>query len=167
MWNKLYLAALLVCMFVAGFFACYGWSWLNSIGDPRITMENYSYHYRMGIYAMLISAALLVVLGSVVLWIKGTAWALWVSEAYAVVFALIFLVLLNAAANNYCLENNLCQDPSKATGILLTVFGGLALGGLIFADQFLLLRMREKIYGRRDAEVLGEKENSRDNDPES
>jgi hypothetical protein len=167
MWNKLYLAVLLVCVIVAGFFVYYGWSWLTSIGDPRIALENYSYHRGMGIYAMLISTALLIILGSVVLWVNGTAWALWVSEAYAVVFALILLVVLNAAANSYCLENNICQDPGRASGILLTVFGGLALSGVIFADQFLLLRLREKMYGRRDTEVATEKENSRDKDPES
>jgi uncharacterized membrane protein len=167
MLNKIYLAALLVCTIVAGFFAYYGWSWLQSIGDPRIGFENYGYHRTMGIYAMLISTAILIVLGNVLLWSRHSAWGLWVADAYFVVFALVFLVAINAAANSYCLENNLCQDPSRAAGILLTVFGGLALTALLFGDQFIVLRLREKTYGQRREASIEEKEYSRDESPES
>jgi hypothetical protein len=167
MWNKLYLAAILICTIVAGFFAYYAWSWLQSIGDPRIGMENYGYHRSMGIYAMMIATLLLIVLGNVLLWLGRSAWGLWAADAYFFVFALVFLVLLKAAANSYCLENKLCTDPSRAAGILLTVFGSLALTGILFLDQFIVLRLREKMYGPERLESAEQKENSRDEDPES
>ena len=166
MWNKLYLAALLIFSLVAGFFAYYGWGWLQSIGDPRIGFENYAYHRSMGIYSMLISTVVLIVIGNVLLWTSRSGWGLWVADAYFIVFALVFLVLLNAAANTYCLDNNLCEDPARARGILLTVFGGLALSALVYGNQLLVLRLHQRMYRTKET-TIEQKENSRDEDPES
>lgn len=165
MWNRVFLAALLICAIVAGFFAWYGWSWLGSIGDPTTAWQNYAYHRSMGIYATLVSTALLIVLGSVLLWVKGKGWSLWAAEAYAVILALIFLVLLNNAAANYCVENRLCTEPSRAAGALITVFGGIALAAVIYGVHFLVLRLRERMYPA--TEPTPKIENSRDGDPES
>ena len=169
MWNKVYFALLVIGTLVGGFFVYYAWTWLQSIGDPRSAWEAYNYHRRAGVYFMVSWTAVLVAVANVVLWTKRNAWALWTSHAYFVVFALLLLVALHQLGTSFCIQNGVCEDPSKIIGVLMAVFGSLVLGAILFVDQYVILRMREKMYGQPatgDAAVM-EKENSRDLDPES
>jgi len=169
MWNKVYLALLVLGILIGGFFAYYAWSWLQSIGDPRTAWEAYNYHRRAGVYFAVSWTAILLGVANVVLWTKRNAWALWVSHAYFVVFALLLLVVLHLMGTTFCTENNVCENPSKFIGVLMTLFGSLALAAVIFVDQYVILRIHERMYGKAEAvmDKAEEKENSRDDDPES
>jgi hypothetical protein len=151
---------------VAGFFAYYAWSWLGSVGDPRVAWEAFNYHKRTGVYFVICAVVVLVAIGNVILWNTRNAWALWASHAYFVIFTLAFLIWLHVSGINFCLDNRVCTDPSRAIGPLLVVFGSLGLTALLFADQFLLLRLQEKMHGKTEPEVATadddkEKESSR------
>ena len=168
MWNKVYLALLVIGVLIGGFFIYYASSWLQSIGDPRSAWEAYNYHRRAGVYFMVSWTVILIAVANVVLWTQRNAWALWTSHAYFVVFALLLLVVLHLLGINFCLENRVCEDPSKVIGVLLAVLGSFLLGAFVFVDQYVVLRMQERMYARRGEAGVGlEKENSRDLDPES
>jgi len=165
MWTKIYLGLLAVAVIVAGFFAYYAWSWLGSIGDPRVAWEAFNYHKRGGVYFLVCSTAVLLVVGNVILWTGRNAWALWVSHVYYAVFILIFLIFLHLAGTSFCLEKGVCTNPSNLVGPLLAVGSTLALTAFIFADQFLLLRLHAKIHGRpepsADEQAAPDEESSR------
>jgi hypothetical protein len=168
MWARIYWAALAIAGIVAGFFAYYAWSWLGSVGDPRVAWEAFNYHKRMGVYFVVCAVVVLIAIGNVILWNTRNAWGLWVSHAYFVICTLAFLIWLQGSGITFCLENRVCTDPSRAIGPLLAVFGSLGLTALLFADQFLLLRLQEKMHGKAGSEAPGdaadeEKESSRPN----
>lgn len=163
MWNKVYFALLLIGFLATGFFAWYAWSWLGSIGDPRTAWDGYLYHRSLAISTIVGWTILLLAAGTVVLWSSRSSIALWSSAVFFLVSALMVLVILNAAANTFCIENGLCEFPTRAAGVLITVFVTLGLVGLIVFDQYVLLRLQEKMYGGDEAET----ENSRSDETES
>ena len=166
MWNKIYLTVLALSVAIMGFFTYYAWSWLKSVGDPRIAWESFNYDRRAGVYFLVASTIVLLLTSNAVLWTVRTAWALWATHFFFAVFAITLLIWLHLAGTTFCLENEVCQSPSRGIGPLLAVSGILGLGVIVFFDQFVILRLQEKMYGR--SEVNGEeKENSRPDAAES
>lgn len=166
MWNKIYLAVLALSAPITAFFAYYSWSWLQSVGDPRIAWESFNYDRRSGVYFLIASTIVLLLVANAVLWMVRTAWALWATHLFFAVFAVVLLIWLHLSGITFCLENTVCQSPSRAIGPLLAVSGIVGLGVLVFIDQFVVIRLQEKMYGRSD-ENDQEKENSRPDVAES
>lgn len=158
MWNKIYLALLAAGILVVAFFAYYGWSWLQSIGEPRAAWEAFNYHKRAGAYFVVGWTVMLLIVGNIILWKRKSAWALGITEVYFVGGALVFLVWLHISGIRFCLDNAICVDPSRAVGPLLTALGGLGLSVFVIANNFIVVRLREKLHDKRDED---EKENSR------
>lgn len=154
---------LAIGVIVAGFFACYGWSWLQSIGEPRAAWEAFNYHKRAGMYFVSLWTILLLIIANIILWKRRSAWALGVTEVYFVAGALVFLVWLHVSGIRYCLDAGVCTNPSRVIGPLLTAGGSLALSVFVIANNFVVARLHDKLKGK-PAEA--EKENSRD-EPES
>ena len=168
MWKNVYLALLVIGILVAGFFAYYAWSWLQSIGDPRAAWDGYNYHRRMGIYFMAGWTAVLVIVANVVLWNTRNAWAVWASHLYFIVFSLVIFVALHLRGTSFCIENGVCENPSKFIGFLIAFFGSVAVGLALFADQYVILRLQERMHGKAESakDEIPETENSRE-EPES
>jgi hypothetical protein len=148
MWTKIYLALLAVGVLVTGFFAYYAWSWLQSIGDPRTAWEAFNYHKRAGAYFLVCWTVLLVIVGNIILWTRRSPWAFGVTEIYFVVFTLILLVWLHLSGITFCLENSVCQDPSRAVGPLLTALGSVVLGVGLLINNFVVARLYERMHGK-------------------
>lgn len=152
MWKKVYFGLVGIGAVVLVFFAYYAWSWLQSIGEPRTAWEAFNYHKRTGVYFLCGWTILLLVTGNVILWMRRMAWALWATDAFFVIGAAVFLIWLHAAGVTFCLDNGVSDSPSRAVGPLLAFIGAVVLTIFIFANQFLVLRLHEKMYGRPTAE---------------
>jgi len=144
--NKAFLALLAIGVLVAGFFVCYAWSWLGSIGDPRTAWEAFNYYKRTGVYFVIPWTVLLLIVANVVLWTSRRAWAMWVSYAYFSLFAALLLVWLHLAGTAFCERTATCVSPSYLVGPLLAVLGMVVLGVAVFVDQLVVLRPYTKMY---------------------
>jgi len=106
-----------------------------------------NYEYYSGFYWILLFSASLVllVLGNVILWLSRRAWALWATFAFFAVFVLLQTWWLNSLFLNYQRNNNLTESTFSLMGL-----GGAALCAIVavgvFFDQFLVLRMRDRMY---------------------
>ena len=166
MWNKIYLGVLAIAIVVVAFITYYSWSWLQSIGDPRTAWDSFNYDRRAGVYFLIASTIVLLLIANVVLWTGRSAWAMWATHLFSSVFAIVLLFWLHLNGTSFCLDNGVCQSPSRGIGPLLAVSGIVALGILVFFDQFAVLRLHKKMYG--DPEVnIEDNENSRPEKTES
>jgi hypothetical protein len=145
MWNKIYLIALavfLVLMSVLTYIAC---DWLSSIDAPRNVVSNYEYYSRLSANFLWISALILLILANILLWQTRKAWALWTTLLYFVFFIFLHTFWLNKSFIAYQKDNGFLTSS-----ISLTPFVGvglcLAAAVVVFFNQFLVLRMHEKMF---------------------
>ncbi|MGH9819553.1 MAG: hypothetical protein ACRD43_05235, partial [Pyrinomonadaceae bacterium] len=92
-----------------------------------------------------ISAAVLLVVGNAVLWTYRRSWAMWTAAAYFVVFVLIKYFWLNQGFLAFKKTNGL-SDGSFDLGPFFAVILCLIAGGIVFFDQFIVLRLVEKMH---------------------
>ena len=146
MLSKIYLGALTLAVLVVAFFTYYAWSWLQSIGDPQGAWESFNYDKRAGVYVLIASTGLLLLIANIVLWMSRSAWAMWISYIYFTVFVILLLVLMHLLGVQFCEKNAVCVSPSRVIGPLLAAFGILVLGVLVFFNQFFVIRLHAKMY---------------------
>lgn len=159
MFSKIYLAALGLSVAVMAFFTYYSWSWLQSIGDPRFAWDSFNYDKRTGVYFLCASTIVLLLIANAILWTVRSGWALWTTHMFFSIFAFVLLIWLHLSGTTFCLENGVCQSPSRGIGPLLAVSGIVAVGVFVFFDQFVVLRLHERMYGKADVNTHA-KENS-------
>ena len=150
MWSKIYLVVLAIAVIVMAFFTYYSWSWLQSISDPQGAWESFNYNKRTGVYMLVASTGLLLLIANVVLWVSRSAWAMWTSYIYFTVFVILLLVLMHLLGVQFCEKNVVCVSPSRAIGPMLAVFGILVLGVLVFFNQFFIIKLHAKMYSRNE-----------------
>lgn len=145
MLNKIYLIAFAVLLVPQAFLTYYAGTWLTSIGDPKAAQASYFYYTGMGFTLLWIAFFLLVVIANIILWTSRRAWAIWLTFAYFAIF--IFLrywwlegTYLDFARRNAFIDSNFSLGPIVAA---LLVVG---MGALIFFDQFVVLRLAEKMH---------------------
>ena len=166
MLNKIFLGVMAIAVVVVLFITYYSWSWLQSIGDPRTAWESFNYDRRAGVYFLIVSTIVLLVIANVVLWTVRNAWAMWATHLFFSIFAIVLLFWLHLTGISFCIDNGVCQSPSRGIGPLLAVFGIVVLGVLVFFDQYVVLRLHGKMYRNPDLTVE-EKDNSRSEETES
>jgi hypothetical protein len=140
MWNKIFFAVLIVAVVAMSFFTFYAYSWLQSIGNPATALAGYQYYANLGTVFIWISTAVLLALANVVLWISRRAWALWVTFAYFAVFVILRSFWLEKAAYNFQNSDSFFFTP--IVGVVLIIVAG----AIVFINQFLNLRLHEKMY---------------------
>ena len=166
MWNKIYSLLLVVSIVVVSAAAYLAYSQLQSIGfAPAQIIASYD-TYSSAYWGFLgVSFAVLVTVGNIILWKFRTAWALWTSLAFFVVFVLLKSFWLGSKLLDYETNNNLPHSSpfiSYFAGVLLCA----AAAAIIFFNHFLVLRMRDKIYGEpaaidnQSAPILNDKTES-------
>lgn len=166
MWNKIYfllLAASIVVMIAIAYLA---FSQLQSIGFAPVEIAASFGTYAGSYWGFLaISFLILLTVGNVILWLYRASWALWASLAFFAVFTLLKSFWLDKSLFDYEARNSLPADTTFASyfvGVLLCA----AVGAGVFFNHFLVLRMRDKIYGERalnnnqDEQILTEKAES-------
>lgn len=148
MLNKIYLALLLIAILVMSVltFLCY--SQLQSIGfAPTQIVQNFDYYDSLHKSILWISSLALLILANIILWTNRKSWALWTSFAYFVVFILLNTWWLSESVGAYKKLNNLPESGIIITGL----FGALlcvVIGIGIFFNQFIAIKMRDKIFDK-------------------
>src|SRR5688572_9068542 len=105
MWTKAYLIVLGVAVAVTTFLTYYLVSWLWSIGDPAAALNAFYDQYSLSWIVLLLFTATLLILGNVVLWVSGRAWAIWATLIYFLVFTLIRGFWIATQQDNFLREH--------------------------------------------------------------
>ena len=147
MWNKIYSLLLIVSVVVISIIAFLDYFNLQSKGFSTATIAA-SYDSYANTYWVFLGISFLVLLavGNVILWLFRNSWALWASFAYFVVFTLIKSFLLDSLLFAYEVEKSLPQSSKFASYVVGVLICG-AVGAVVFFNQFLVMRMRDKIHG--------------------
>jgi hypothetical protein len=157
MLNKIYFTVLGVAILVMCFFTFYANSWLGSIGNPKDALEGYYYYAGLGSTFLWISSAVLLILANVILWTTQRVWAMWTTLAYFAIFVILRAFWLEKARYNFQNSDALFFTP--IVGVILIIVAG----AIIFFNQFLNLRLHEKMYPPKptdeDLQVVENEEN--------
>lgn len=140
-----YLAALLMGVLLMSFFTYYSYDWLQSIGSPTDAFANYSYFAGLGWALLFISSGVLLLIANIVLWTSRRSWAMWVTAAYFIVFLSLRAFWLEPSMEQFAAANNL-QPTAAAIGPFVTMLLFIAAIAAIFFDNFIVLRMADKIH---------------------
>ena len=146
---KIYAALLAVSILVMGFLTFYSWSWLGSIGLPASAVSGYEYHAGISWPILWVSATILLVLANSILWAKGRLWPIWTTLAYFQIFVLLRAFWLDPALLAF--KNN--AGLTDATFTIRPIMAALLIiiaAAIVFFDQFLVLRLKEKTYSKAD-----------------
>jgi hypothetical protein len=146
MWNKIYLAVLAVAVVVMSFFIIYSHSWFGSIDNPKNVLEGFEYYAGLGSTFLWISTAVLLILANIILWNSRRAWAMWTSFAYFAIFILLRDIWLAKASYNFQKSDSFFITP--VVGVILII----AFGTIVFFNQFVNLRLNEKMYPMKASE---------------
>jgi len=145
MWNKIYTAVLGISFVLMAGLIYYSYTWLQSSTKPADVITNYGYYSNFAWMFFWISSIILLILANVVLWTTRNAWAMWATFLYFALFMLIQTFWLGESFSRYKQENNL-SEAGLSTGIFLgVILSGLA-AVIVFFNQFLIKRMREKMF---------------------
>lgn len=163
MLNKIYLIVLAAALLVMAFFTYYSWSWLQSIGSPLTVIENYDFHAGISWVFLWISAAVLLLLGNAILWSHRKSWAMWVTGIYFVVLVLVKYFWLDPTFFTFKKTNGLAEGGLYA-GPFLAVVLSLMAAAIVFFDQFIVVRLSEKMHPKPAAEIAVDSEASKDSE---
>lgn len=145
MWNKIYFAALILALLSICFLTFYAHSWLRSIGDPRVALENFTYYAGLAWFWLWISSIVLLIVANIVLWQTRRAWAMWTTAVYFVLFLMLRAFWLDGAAFAFVSANSLPPWIAAIGPFLAFIMFALAFA-IVFFNQFIVVRMSEKMY---------------------
>lgn len=140
MLSKIYLAVLAVAVLVMCFFIFYANSWFGSIGDPRDALAGYDFYAGLSSTVLWISTAVLLILANIILWNTRLGWAMWTTFAFFAVFVVLRTFWLEKARYNF--QNSDAFFFTPFVGVMLII----GFGAVVFFNQFLNLRLNEKMY---------------------
>jgi len=147
MWTKIFLILYAVAFLAMCVLTYFSYAQLQSIGFAPKDIAGSFLSYA-GIYwtALWISALLLLILSNVVLWLTRQYWALWLTFLYFSIFVLVRTWWLNEVYVSYTKQNNLPAETLFGYGIIGVLLCIVAAVGIFF-NQFLVLRMRDRMHG--------------------
>ncbi len=135
----------------------YSHSWLKSIGSPSDAAAGFQYFSNLSWNFLWIATLILLILANILLWKTRKAWALWATFAFFSIFVILKYFWLNVAFSDFNQSNNLPQ-----TGIAASVFSGvfysLFFAVIVFFDQFIVLRLSEKMHPQNALAEIAEPE---------
>lgn len=145
MLNKIYLIVLAVFVLIMSVFTFYSYSWLASIDNPRTVVSNFDYYSNLSGTFLWISALTLLVLANVAFWKTRKLWAFWATFLYFAVFIILHTFWLNRSfiefqRTNGFLVGSYSLSPLVGVGLLIAALF------IVFFDQFVALKMRNKMY---------------------
>jgi hypothetical protein len=153
MLTKIFTVLLTVSILVMAFLTFYSWSWLGSIGAPASAVTGYEYHAGISWPILWLTATVLLVLANAILWVSGRAWALWVTLIYFQIFVLLRAFWLDPALLAFKNNVGLAEETFTIRPIM-AAFLTIIAAAIVFFDQFLVLRLREKTYPKAQIEAV-------------
>lgn len=151
MWNKVYLGALAVFLLLMFVLIYVSSDWLGSITRPEDVAAGYISSSGRSWYVLLFASLVLLVLANVVLWTNRTAWALWTTLLFFIIFILLQTFWLDRSFVAY-LKDHGFPPGSYTFRPLLGAMMCIGAGALVFFNQLIVLRMHDKMYAK-DAPV--------------
>lgn len=148
MWSKIYLILLGLSIAVMTFFTYYSWSWLQSPGNPADAVAGFEYHSNLAWMVLWLSAAALLMLGNSVLWVSGSAWAMWTTFLYFAVFVVVRSFWLNRSFLNFSSHQTGIDTSVSGAPLVAVILIVLAMI-IVFFDKFLVVRLLAKTYPER------------------
>ncbi|GEM_PF-931954 len=145
MLSKIYLAILGLSLVAMGFFVFYSWSWLQSIGLPAAAAAGYEYHAGLAWPLLWVTTIVLLLLGNAILWATNRSWAMWVTFVYFAAMVVLRFFWLEQAYFAFRKTNNLF-DGSFALGPFVAVIMIAVVAAVVFFNQFIIVRLRQKMY---------------------
>jgi hypothetical protein len=152
MWNKIYLIALTIAVLPMLFLTYYAFSWLQSIGSPMDAIVGFKSTSNIAFYWLWISTAVLIILANALLWNDRKAWALWTTLLYLIVFLFLRSFWLEQTSNLFIASNNLPFETPILRPLLTLVIAVVA-AAIVYFDQLVVTRMRDRIHPPPDAAV--------------
>ena len=146
MWNKIYLLGLAVAILAMGVLTYLSFSWLQSVTRPADVVATYESYANLYWTILCISSLILLVLANVLLWTSRKAWALWLTFAFFAGFLLLQTWWLHGLFLAYQKANNLTETTFSLLGLGAAFLCVIVAVGIFF-DQFLVMRLRDKIRG--------------------
>jgi uncharacterized membrane protein SirB2 len=140
MWNKIYYAVLAAAVVVMCFLTFYARTWLGSIGSPNSALEGYEFYAGLGSTFLWISSAVLLILANIILWYSRLGWAMWTTLGYFAIFVILRTFWLEKT--RYVFQNSDSLFFTPVVGVILIIAAGV----LVFLNQFINLRLNEKMY---------------------
>ena len=146
MFTKIYLGLFAIAVLVMGVltFLCY--SWLQSIGDPMVVVQNYKNYAGISWTALWIAFVTLLVFANVLLWKDGRSWALWTSVLFFIAFLVVQTFWLEKLFFEFQKVNRFNESSYFLKPFLGVTIGAMSAVGVLFT-QCIAVRMRNKIYG--------------------
>lgn len=127
---------------------------LQSFGfPPEIIVKNYEYYETFYWRGLIIFSVILLILSNILLWTRKIVWALWLTFLFSVVFIMVETWWLSEILYHYKKGNGLGEGGFSIAGIagaFLCI--GLAVG--VFANQFLILRLKDKMDGKPEPKEI-------------
>ena len=158
MLNKLFLVLLAVSIAGVLVLTYFQYSWLQSLTNPADVVTNYDYYNNAYWGFLWISSLVLLVTGNIILWKLRKSWALWTSLLYFVVFISVQMWWIGGMYYAFKLQNNLTSSGFSLGGFFGILICMLA-AVIVFFDQFLVLKLRDRIYGNPNLPVNSAPEN--------
>jgi hypothetical protein len=145
MLNKIYLVAFVVLLLPMAFLTYYAGSWLHSIGSPESVVKAYDDYSGLGFIVLWASFIILLIIGNIILWNTRKGWAVWLSFLYFAVFVFLRYWWLEGDYLDYARRHAL-TDSNFSVGPLVAAILVVGVGMFIFFDQFVVLRLSEKMH---------------------
>lgn len=145
MWTKIFLGTLLFGLVPMLFLTFYTNSWLKSIGAPSDAAAGFEYYANISWNFLWISTLILFTLGNILLWKTRKAWALWATFAYFTIFIFVKYFWLDVAFADFKKINRF-TDSGIAGSVFAGVFYSLFFAIIVFFNQFIILRLSEKMH---------------------
>ncbi len=132
----------------------YSWSWLKSIGSPQAAVDGYLYHSALAWKFVWISSIALLILANAVLAKSRKSWAMWTTFIYFSVFVVIRSFGLERSFFQFKQTNGLTES-SFTLAPLVGVFICIAGAAIVYANQFAVVRLQERMYPTNIASETG------------
>ncbi len=161
MLGRIYLVLLSVAVVVMGALTYLSYGWLQSIGDPQNAIQNYQDYSGISWSVLWVCFLALVIVANVLLWKTRKAWALWASLLFFVSFIIIQTFWLENAFFNFVKENTASESKYFIRPFLGITISAIATIGIFF-DQFILLRMRDKLPSKDNVLTAPETKDGKD-----
>lgn len=144
MWNRIYLIALAVFLIPIIFFTYYSYDWLQSISAPQAAYDGYSFHSGIAWKLIWFASIVLLIIANVIFAKEKKPWALWATFIFFTVLVLVQGFWLDREGTRFWNDHFTPSITSMGIVVSLSLF--IAAAAAIFLNQFVLLRLGDKLY---------------------
>jgi hypothetical protein len=155
MWGKIYLGFLAVSAVLICAFSYYAFSWLGSIGAPQPAVDGFNFHSSIAEFLLWASTIGLIALANGVLWTTARVWAMWVTFFFFLIFKVGSVLWLGNALQTF-VANAGGSPGGIVSSLIIAVILSALIGAILFFDQFIVTKMRQRTSGDGDPVKLAE-----------